>query len=83
MKKIVIWTFRTCPFCVKSKKLLNKLNIEYEVIQIPFGDSRLNELEKKTGCSTLPQLFVNDEFIGDNSKLHELHREGLLEDILK
>jgi len=83
MKKIVIWTFKRCPFCVKSKKLLDQLNVEYEEIQIPFGDKRLDELALKTGCTTLPQTFVDDEYIGDNSKLYELHAEGVLESILK
>ncbi len=83
MKKIVMWTFKMCPYCIKAKALLNDLNIEFEEIQIPFGDTRLKELEVKTGCSTLPQTFVNDEYIGDSSKLFELHGEGVLEGILK
>lgn len=82
MKKIELWTFTTCPFCVKAKRLLDKLNIEYKEYVIPFGDSRLKELEEKSGCGTLPQLFVDDVFIGDNSKMYELYREGLLLDIL-
>ncbi len=83
MKKVVIWTFKTCPFCIKAKVLLDELNVEYEEVQIPFGDARLNELEKKTGCSTLPQTFVDDTFIGDCSKMHELHEEGVLLGLLK
>lgn len=83
MKKITIWTFKFCPFCVKAKKLLDQLNVSYEEIMIPFGDKRLNELEEKTGCGTLPQIFVNDHFVGDCSKLYELHDQGLLLDILE
>ncbi len=83
MKKVDIWTFRMCPFCVKAKKLLNKLDVSYEETMIPFGDSRLSELEAKTGCGTLPQIFVDGEFIGDCSKLFDLHEEGVLENILK
>lgn len=83
MKKIVIWTFRTCPFCVKAKALLDRLNVEYEEVRIPFGDKRLDELALKTGCTTLPQIFVKDDYIGDCSKLFELYEEGVLENILK
>ncbi len=83
MKKVDIWTFRMCPFCVKAKKLLDKLEIEYEETVIPWGDSRLQELEAKTGCGSLPQIFVDGEFIGDCSKIHDLHDEGVLKNILK
>ena len=83
MKKIVIWTFKTCPFCVKAKRLLDRIGVEYEEVMIPYGDKRLDELESKTGCSTLPQIFVGDEYIGDCSKIHDLHNEGVLESILK
>lgn len=83
MKKVEIWTFKMCPFCVKAKKLLDKLEIEYEESVIPWGDSRLQELEAKTGCGSLPQIFVDGEFVGDCSKIHDLHDEGVLENILK
>ncbi|MCH4887759.1 glutaredoxin [Acidaminobacter sp. JC074] len=78
MKAVKIWTFKTCPFCIKAKKLLDELNVEYEEIMIPFGDDRLNELAKETGCTTLPQIFVEGDFIGDCSKIHELNDQGLL-----
>ena len=83
MKKVVIWTFKFCPFCVKAKALLDQLDIQYEEIMIPFGDKRLEELSQKTNCTTLPQIFVDEVFIGDCSKIHELHEEGLLVAMIK
>lgn len=73
MKKIEMWTFEFCPYCVKAKALLDELNVEYTEYMIPFGDSRLKDLEVKTGCDTLPQLFADDEFIGDCSKMIALN----------
>jgi glutaredoxin 3 len=83
MKNVEIWTFRTCPFCVKAKQLLDKLNVSYEEHCIPYGDKKLSELESKTGCGTLPQIFVNDEFIGDCSQLYALYEAGKLEEMLR
>lgn len=83
MKKVVIWTFKTCPFCIKAKALLDRLEIPYDEVMIPFGDTRLNDLEKETGCSTLPQIFVEGQFIGDCSQIHDLHDQGLLEPMVK
>jgi glutaredoxin 3 len=83
MKKIEIWTFKTCPFCVKAKMLLDQLGVSYEEHCISYGDSKLSELESKTGCGTLPQIFVADKFIGDCSQLYALHEAGELEEMLR
>ena len=83
MKKIEIWTFKFCPFCVKAKRLLDALNVEYEEIRIPNNDKRMDALEAKTGCDTLPQIFADGEFVGDCSKIHELHDMGQLMKILE
>lgn len=50
---------------------------------IPFGDARLKDLEAKTGCGTLPQVFADDEFIGDCDQLHQLHAQGTLMEVLE
>lgn len=83
MKKIDVWTFKFCPFCVKVKKLLDELNIPYTEHMIPFGDSRLKDLEVKTGCGTLPQVFADDVFIGDCDQLHQMHAQGTLMEVLE
>ena len=82
MKKIEIWTFKFCPFCVKAKALLDRLEVDYIEHCIPYTDKRLKELEAKTGCDTLPQVFADGEFIGDCSKIHDLHDLGQLMPLL-
>jgi glutaredoxin 3 len=83
MKKIEIWTFKTCPFCIKAINLLESLDVEYENHVLAWGDTKVKELEAKSGIDTLPQLFVDGEFIGDSSKMMALHQQGELVAILK
>lgn len=83
MKKIEIWTFTTCPFCIRAKRLFDKLDIPYTEHVLPNGDPKLKELENQTGCGTLPQIFADGEFIGDCSKLYDLYREGQLMGLLE
>lgn len=78
MKKIEIWTFKTCPFCVKAKILLDNIGVDYEEHCVPYGDSALKTLEGQTGCDTLPQIFADGEFIGDCSQIHALHDQDQL-----
>lgn len=82
-KNITIYTFKTCPFCIKSKELLSKEKVDYTEIEISNQKYKLDELEEKTGIGTVPQIFVNERFIGGCDDLLELHRNGKFDEIFK
>ncbi len=69
MKKIKIYTFTTCGYCIMAKRVLddNKISYEEEVIT----RDKVRELAKKTKSITVPQIFVDDEFIGGYTELIE------------
>ena len=73
-KDVLIYTFETCPYCIRAKRLLSKNNIEFKEIDITNDEDKLNELEKQTGVDTVPQIFVNGNFIGGCDDLYELYR---------
>lgn len=80
-KKIVVYTFATCPFCIRVKRLLNNKGVEFTEIDISGQDEKLDELEKQTGCGTVPQVFVDDKFIGGCDDVVALHKEGKFDEI--
>jgi len=80
-KKVVVYTFATCPFCVRVKRLLNNKGVEFTEIEISGDTNKLNELEQQTGCSTVPQVFVDDKFIGGCDDVVNLHKEGKFDPI--
>ncbi len=82
-KKVVIYTFASCPYCTRAKRLLYNKGINYEEIEISHQREKLKELEAKTGCSTVPQIFVDDEFIGGCDDIVELHKKGKLDVIFR
>ncbi len=82
-KKVIIYTFKTCPFCIRAKRLLNNKRIDYEEIDISNQKEKLKELETKTGCSTVPQIFVDDKFIGGCDDIVELHKKGEFDGVFK
>lgn len=75
-RNVLIYTFETCPYCIRAKRLLSKNNIEFEEIDITVDENKLNELEKKTGVDTVPQIFVDGKFIGGCDDLFELYKSG-------
>jgi len=82
-KEVIIYTFKTCPFCIKAKNLLNKEGINFTEIDITDKEEKLDELEKITGSGTVPQIFIDDRFIGGCDDLVKLHQDGDFDKLFK
>lgn len=80
-KEVVIYTFGTCPYCIRAKRLLTNKGVDFKEIDITNQRDKLNELENKTNCSTVPQIFVDNKFIGGCDDIIALHKEGSFDDI--
>lgn len=69
-QQVVIYTLPTCSYCIKAKKLLKARHMNYkEIIVTP---SIMKQLIKKTGIKTVPQIFINNKFIGGYTDLLKL-----------
>lgn len=83
MAKIKIYTTDYCPFCRKAKELFKSLNVEFEEIDItPNEDEMFRKLSAETGSHTVPQIFIDDKFVGGCDEVHTLHNSGKLEQML-
>ena len=83
MSKIEIYTTDYCPYCKKAKSLLSQLGLGFQEIDISSNeDEAMNNLIAKTGMSTVPQIFINDKFIGGCDDLFELQKTGKLQELL-
>ena len=73
-----------CNFCEAAKRLLDRNNLKYEVIDISSGDGIRDEMIKKSnGKRTIPQIFFDDDHVGGYVELRELEKTGKLEDSLE
>ena len=58
MKKILMYSGPMCNFCEAAKRLLNRNNLEYEIIDISTKAGLIDEMIKKSnGKRTIPQIF--------------------------
>ncbi len=62
-EKVAIYTLPTCPYSINAKKLLKKYHMNYREIDVSNSQDK-QSLIKKTGHRTMPQIFIQDEFIG-------------------
>lgn len=83
MKNVIIYTTDYCPYCVRAKMLLDREDIPYTEINIGRDDAKRRELEKLSHIRTVPQIFVEGEFVGDCDGIHAMHRNGEFDIIFK
>jgi len=80
--KVEIYTWSTCPFCLRAKALLDRKGVTYTEYVID-GDNaaRDNMSQRAYGRRTLPQIFINDQLIGGASELYDLEAQGKLDQL--
>ena len=66
---VTVFTREGCPFCVRTKGMLNDAGVDYEelVLNRDFSESTIRAV---SGRSTVPQVFINGEHIGGSEELH-------------
>ena len=81
---IEIYTWSSCPFCIRAKALLDKKGVEYREYCID-GDSEAREkmAQRANGKRTLPQIFIDNRHIGGCDDLYDLNRQGQLDPLLE
>ncbi len=72
-----------CPYCGAAKALLKSKNIEFEEFDIWKDPAKAKEMLQRTnGKRTIPQMFIEDHYIGGNDDLQALNRSGELDKLL-
>ncbi|CAO95135.1 glutaredoxin 3 [Erwinia tasmaniensis] len=83
MATVEIYTKATCPFCHRAKALLDQKGVSYQEIPID-GDAALREVMiKRSGRTTVPQIFINAQHVGGCDDLFALDGRNGLEPLLK
>jgi glutaredoxin 3 len=81
---VEIYTWSTCPFCIRAKNLLNRKGIQFTEYCIDGDEAaRAKMAERSNGRRSLPQIFINDQHIGGCDDLHALDAKGRLDPLLQ
>ena len=83
MAKVEIYTWRTCPFCVRAKGLLDRKGVSFHEISVDGDEPARDAMaDRGNGRRSVPQIFINDRHIGGCDELHALERAGELDALL-
>ncbi|NJN75858.1 MAG: glutaredoxin 3 [Synechococcaceae cyanobacterium RL_1_2] len=81
--KVEIYTWRSCPFCIRAKSLLKSKNIDFTEYAIDGDEMARDEMaERANGRRSLPQIFIDDRHVGGCDDIHALEYEQKLDQLL-
>jgi glutaredoxin 3 len=86
MPRILMYSTRVCPYCVRAEQLLAKKGIaadQIEKIRVDDLPAQRAEMMRITGRRTVPQIFIGDRHIGGFDDLAELDAAGELDPLLR
>ncbi|BAY16281.1 glutaredoxin [Anabaenopsis circularis NIES-21] len=80
---VEIYTWRTCPFCIRAKSLLTSKGVEFTEYSIDGDEEARDKMaQRANGKRSVPQIFINDRHIGGCDDIHALDRQGKLDELL-
>ncbi|MBA3512436.1 glutaredoxin 3 [Sphingomonas sp.] len=83
MPKVEIYTRAFCGYCYRAKRLLDSKGIEYQEHEVFFsGAEKQAMIQRSSGRTTVPQIFIDDRHIGGCTELMELESRGKLDELL-
>ena len=76
--KAIVWSKDQCPYCVQAKALLESRGIEYEERNIMHSTYTKEQLlEAVPTARTLPQIFLDEVYVGGFNELRTKLTESL------
>ena len=83
MANVEIYTWSTCPYCIKAKALLDAKDVDYKEYNLDGDEPGRTEMsERANGRRSVPQIFIDDKHIGGCDDLHALQEKGELDKLL-
>ena len=81
--KVEIYTWITCPFCIRAKNLLTEKGVDFIEYAIDGDEgARQKMAERANGSRSVPQIFINDVHIGGCDDIYALEYQGKLDELL-
>ena len=83
MSNVTIYTKPYCPFCVRALDLLERKGVAFDEIDAGFDPDKRQEMIRRSGRATFPQIFIGEAHIGGCDEMLALERAGELDPLLQ
>jgi glutaredoxin 3 len=83
MPEVEVYTTPICPYCLSAKELLRRKGVPFLEINVAGEPQRRAEMiARADGRTTVPQIFVDDRYLGGCDDLYALEEAGELDRLL-
>lgn len=82
MRPVTVYTRAFCPYCSRAIALLRGKGAPVTEIDATGDPKMREEMVRRSGRWTFPQIFVDDLHVGGCDDLHALERRGGLDPLL-
>ena len=81
--KVEVYTWQTCPFCLRAKLLLWAKGVNFTEYKID-GDEEARKAmaQRANGRRSVPQIFINNQHIGGCDDIYTLDTQAELDAML-
>jgi glutaredoxin 3 len=81
---VEIYTWNSCPFCIRAKSLLNAKGVRFTEYAIDGDELARDKMaQRSSGRRSVPQIFIDGVHVGGCDDIHALDRAGKLDPLLK
>jgi len=80
--KITLYTTQWCPYCRQAKALLARKGQRWDEIDVEADPARRDEMVKRSGRRTVPQIWIGERHVGGFDDLAALEASGELDALL-
>ncbi|MFZ4531657.1 MAG: glutaredoxin 3 [Alsobacter sp.] len=82
MVAVVIYSKSWCPYCHSAKDLLTRKGVAFEEIDVTSDRDGEAAMVKRTGRTSVPQIFIGTTHVGGCDDLYALEQAGRLDPLL-
>jgi monothiol glutaredoxin len=72
-----------CGFSLAVSNILKQLNVKFEGVNVLVSDELRQGIKDYTDWPTIPQLYVNGEFVGGADIVKEMYEKGELKKLFE
>jgi glutaredoxin 3 len=80
---VTVYTTEPCRLCRNAKDLLNRRGVAYEEINLAKDPVGRDELVRRTGMMTFPQVVIAGQVLGGFTELLAAEKDGRLTQLLE
>jgi glutaredoxin 3 len=83
MAQITMYTTSWCPYCRRARELLKSKGQSWNEIDIEEQPAAKDEMMRRSGRHTVPQIWIGETHVGGCDDLHALEQAGKLDPLLE